>query len=171
MLPFNHSRHLSVLLLVAVVASLQACGSPPPSTEMPPAKVSVALPVTGPVQDRDEYPGHVEAVNTVEVRARVSGYLDSFQFTEGAEVKTGDLLFVIDPRPYQAQLDRARAERVQADTRLELARNDLERARTLRSGRVISDEEFDMRNKAVREGEAAVAAARAAEAASQLDRE
>lgn len=171
MLPFSHSRHLSLLLFAAVAASLQACGSPPPSMEFPPAKVSVVMPLTGPVQDWDAYPGHVEAVDTVEVRARVSGYLDSFQFTEGAEVKAGDLLFVIDPRPYQAQLDRVHAERVQADTRLELARNDLERARTLRSGRVISDEEFDMRNKAVREGEAAVAAARAAEAAAQLDLE
>lgn len=137
--------------------------------EPPAAKVSVALPQVGPVQDWDEYPGHVEAVETVQVRARVGGYLESIHFKDGAEVKMGDLLFTIDPRPYQAEGDRVRAQRVRADTRLELARNDLQRARTLREGRVISDEEFDMRNKAVREAEADVAAARAAESAAQLN--
>lgn len=136
---------------------------------MPPPKVSVALPQTGAVQDWDEYPGHIEAVEMVEVKARVPGYLDSVHFKDGAEVKAGDLLFVIDPRPYQAELARAQAERKRAETRLELAKNDLQRATTLRASRAISEEEFDTRNKAVREAEAALAAARAAEDLAQLN--
>ncbi|MBI5396662.1 MAG: efflux RND transporter periplasmic adaptor subunit [Verrucomicrobia bacterium] len=157
------------LLIAALAATLTSCSPPPPPMAMPPPKVSVALPQTGSVQDWDEYPGHIEAVEMVEVKARVPGYLDSIHFQDGAEVKAGDLLFVIDPRPYQAELARAQAECKRAETRLELAKNDFQRATTLHASRAISEEEFDTRNKAVRETESSLAAARAAEELASLN--
>ena len=117
----------------------------------------------------DEYPGHVEAVEEVQIRPRVSGYIDSIHFQDGAEVKEGDLLFVIDPKPYQAELERAQANRQQAETHLELTRDDLKRAETLRGTHAISDEELDSRAKAAREAEDALHSASAAEAAAQLN--
>ena len=136
---------------------------------LPTAKVTVSQPQLATVTDWDEYPGHLEAVEMVEVKARVPGYLDSIHFRDGAEVKAGDLLFVIDPRHYQAELARAQAERTRAEIRLDLAKNDFQRATTLHASRAISEEEFDTRNKAVREAEATLAAARATEASSQLN--
>ncbi len=156
-------------LLIVTAAALTACAprkAPPP---MPPPKVTVAQPQMGTVTNWDEYPGHVEAVEMVEIRPRVSGYIDSIHFEDGAEVKAGDLLFVIDPKPYRAALDRLRAERQRAETRVELTRNDLKRVEGLRGTKAISEEEYDTRSKAVREAEAAVAAAKAAEAVTQLD--
>jgi multidrug efflux system membrane fusion protein len=121
------------------------------------------------VTNWDEYPGHIEAVEMVELRPRVAGYIESIDFEDGAEVKAGDLLFVIDPKPYQAELDRAEAQRKQVEIRLELARNDLKRAESLRGTRALSDEEYDTRSKAVREAEGALAAAQANEAATRLN--
>jgi multidrug efflux system membrane fusion protein len=121
------------------------------------------------VTNWDEYPGHLEAVEMVEVRPKVAGYIESIHFDDGAEVKAGDLLFVIDPKPFEAELQRTQAERLRAETRADLARNDLKRAESLRGTKAISDEEFDTRSKAVREADAALAAARAAEASAQLN--
>jgi membrane fusion protein, multidrug efflux system len=120
---------------------------------MPPPKVTVSLPQVATVTNWDEYPGHVDAVGMVEIRPRVSGYIDSIHFTDGADVAVGDLLFVIDPRPYQAELDRAEA-------RFELAGNDLQRAGALRGTKAISEEEYDSRSKAAREVKAALDVAR-----------
>ena len=105
----------------------------------------------------------------VELRPRVSGYIEAIHFEDGAEVKAGELLFVIDPKPYQADLDHAEALRRQAETHLELVGNDLHRADSLRGTKAISEEEFDGRSKAVREAEAALAAARAAEVTARLN--
>lgn len=136
---------------------------------MPPPKVTVTHPQTMTFTNWDEYPGHLEAVEMVEVRPRVHGQIESIHFQDGAEVKAGDLLFVIDPRPYRAELDRAQAERQRAETHLDLARNDLKRAESLRKTRAISEEEYDGRSKAAREADASVAAARAAEATAKLN--
>jgi len=76
----------------------------------PPPQVSVAQVLEKRVKDWDEFTGRLQAVETVEIRPRVSGYIDKVAFTEGSQVKRGDLLFVIDPRPYQAEYDRAAAE-------------------------------------------------------------
>ncbi len=148
--------------------TLTSCSRPKPPPPMTP-KVTVATPRMMTVTNWDEYPGHVEAVESVDIRPRVTGYLDSIHFTDGAEVKAGDLLFVIDPKPYQADLDRAQAQRQQAETHLELTKNDLQRADELRGTKAISDEELDSRSKACREAEAALAAAKAAEAAAKLN--
>ncbi|HEV2394862.1 MAG TPA: efflux RND transporter periplasmic adaptor subunit [Verrucomicrobiae bacterium] len=157
------------LIIGSLAPLLSACAPNKPPASPPPSKVTVSHPRTEVVTNWDEYPGHIEAVETVELRPRVSGYLESIHFEDGTEVKAGDLLFVIDPKPYQADLDRASAERQQAETRLELARSDLRRAESLRGTKAISEEEYDSRNKAVRESEAALAASRAAESTAQLN--
>ena len=102
-------------------ASCQKAPAPPGGAGAPPAPtVTVSQPESKEVTEWDEYQGRLDAVATVEIRARVTGYLDSVHFTDGAEVKQGDLLFMIDPRPYRADLDRAEAELLQAQTRFEL---------------------------------------------------
>jgi multidrug efflux system membrane fusion protein len=159
----------SSLFLMFIVAALAGCGPKQAPPQMPPPKVTVVHPQMMTVTNWDEYPGHVEAVEMVEVRARVHGQIESIHFQDGAEVKAGDLLFVVDPRPYKAELDRVQAERQRAETHLDLARNDFKRAESLRNTRAISEEEFDARNKAVREADAAVAATRAAEASAKLN--
>lgn len=137
--------------------------------------VSVGHPQKAAVTNWDEYPGHIESIEYVEVRPRVSGYIESIHFEDGAEVKAGDLLFIIDPKPYEAELERAkaelsraqsaleqaRAERQRIATRLELAKNDLQRAEGLRAAKAISEEEYDMRSKSLREAQSALESANA----------
>ncbi len=148
--------------------SVAACGktAPPPP---PPPLVTVAHPIEQTVVEWDEYTGRLSAIEAVDVRARVSGYLQSIHFQDGSTVKQGDLLFVIDPRPYEAVLTRARAELTLAEARLELARKDLVRAEFLVKSRAISQEEADTRTATVRQSEASSAAARAAVDAAALD--
>ncbi|MGO8677106.1 MAG: efflux RND transporter periplasmic adaptor subunit [Limisphaerales bacterium] len=161
--------NLSLILTLAALAGLTACQKGQPPMAMPPIKVTVTHPQQMTVTNWDLYPGHVDAVEAVEVRARVTGYLESIHFVDGAEVKAGDLLFVIDPTPYQANLDRAMAMRRQAETHLELARNDLARAEKLRGTTAISEEELDARAKAAHEAEDALKASRAAEEMAKVD--
>ncbi len=161
-------KNPTIYLLIAASALVSAC-APPKAAPPAPPKVTVSQPLSATVTNWDEYPGHIEAVEMVELRARVPGYIESIHFEDGAEVKAGDLLFVIDPKPYQAELDHAAALRGQAETHLELVRNDLRRADSLRGTKAISEEEYDSRSKAVRAAEAALAAARAAEATARLN--
>lgn len=159
---------LSCFLATALLAGLSAC-TPPQAPPPAPPKVTVTAPETSTVTNWDQYPGHIDAVEMVEVRPRVGGYIDSIHFQDGVEVKAGDLLVVIDPKPYQADLDRAAAERERAERHLDLARNDLRRVETLRGTKAISEEEYDSRSNTVKEGEAALAAAKAAEAVARLN--
>jgi len=148
----------------AVCLLATACRKSDPPADAappPPPPVTVRQAVSKEVVEWDEYQGWIEAVETVEARARVNGYLQSVNFKDGAEVKRGDLLFVIDPRPYQADLDRTQADLLQAQTRFELASNDRARAGRLLKARAISEEEADARAKAEREAAAAIASARA----------
>jgi RND family efflux transporter MFP subunit len=156
-------------LLPALCAAVLTACSPPKPAPLPPPKVTVSQPQLATVTNWDEYPGHLDAVEMVEIRPRVAGYIDSIHFQEGTEVKAGDLLFVIDPRPYQADLDHAQAQRQQAETHLELTRNDLKRAESMRGTKAISEEEYDTRSNAVREAEAALVAARANEATARIN--
>src|SRR5262245_55127855 len=157
-----------VCLALACVA-LSGCRS----TEAPPAPAPPAVVVAPPLQLRltewDEYPGRFEATDRVDVRARVSGYLDSIHFRDGALVKPGDLLFVIDPRPYEAVLDGARAEVIRAETRVELATTDFVRGEALFAIKGISQEDLDRRVQARKEAEAALVVARAAERVAALN--
>jgi len=120
------------VLLVLTLPTLSACNQSESnqnaSAAMPAVKVKVAQPLVKDVTEWDEYQGRIEATNSVEVRARVSGYLEKVNFTAGALVKKGDLLFVIDPKPFKAQLDFAVAELEKAKTRRDLAKNDLTKA-------------------------------------------
>src|SRR5437762_9320912 len=101
-------RKVAALTMVLLVAG---CGRRSSQAAPPPPVVSVVQPVSREIVEWDEYIGRLESPETVELRARVSGYLDKVHFQEGKEVKKGDLLFTIDPRPYQAEYDRAEAER------------------------------------------------------------
>jgi membrane fusion protein, multidrug efflux system len=156
------------LFPILCAAVLTAC-SPPKPAALPAPKVTVRQPQLATVTNWDEYPGHLEAVEMVEIRPRVTGYIDSIHFQDGAEVKAGDLLFIIDPRPYQAELEQAQARSQQVETHLELVKNDLKRAESLRGTKAISDEEYDSRSKAVRESEAALVAAKATETTARLN--
>ena len=156
------------LLPILSVAVLTAC-SPPKHAALPIPKVTVSQPQLATVTNWDEYPGHLEAVEMVEIRPRVAGYIDSIHFQDGTEVKAGDLLFVIDPRPYQADLEQTEARRRQAETHLELVQNDFKRAESMKGTKAISDEEYDSRSKAVREAEAALAATKANETTARLN--
>ena len=159
---------LTRLLPILCAAVLTAC-SPPKPVALPTPKVTVKQPQLTTVTNWDEYPGHLEAVEMVEIRPRVTGYIDSIHFQDGAEVKAGDLLFVIDPRPYQAELEQVQARSKQAETHLERLQNDLKRADSLKGTKAISEEEYDSRSNAVREGEAALAATKANEATARLN--
>jgi multidrug efflux system membrane fusion protein len=132
-------------------------------------KVTVAAVITREINEWDEFTGRMQAVETVEIRPRVSGYVQRVAFEEGKEVRKGDVLFVIDPRPYRAELARAAAELERARTRAQLANRDLERARFLIEKQAISQEEFDLRTSALRENEAAIRAAEAEVAEARLD--
>jgi RND family efflux transporter MFP subunit len=143
----------------------QQASAPPP----PPAKVTVSQPVVRDVVEWDEYTGRLEAVESVDIRARVSGYLQSVHFSDGAIVKKGALLFVIDPRPYQAELNRAKATLEQAIARHERTQKDFARAQQLVKSRAISEEEVDTRAADQREAREAVQAARAAVEAARLN--
>lgn len=142
-----------------LVLSLAACGkkATPPA---PPPVVSVVQPVSREIVEWDEYIGRLESPETVECRARVSGYLDKVHFNEGKEVKKGDLLFTIDPRPYQAEFEKAEGDHQRALNQAELARNDAERGAKLSGAKVISAEELDSRTKNYKAALAAVKAAK-----------
>jgi len=148
-----------------------ACNHSKTTPPRPPPAVTANQPAQREVVEWDEYPGRLEAVDMVEVRARVGGYLQSVHFKDGTEVNQGDLLFVIDPRPYQAELDRAAADLKQAESRLELAINELARAERLLKSKAISEEEADSRSKTKREAEAAIESARASVEVAKLNLE
>jgi RND family efflux transporter MFP subunit len=157
--PFARARIISILLLGATLA---ACGGPPAPEAPPPPQVSVATVVERDITEWDEYTGRLEAVNTVEIRPQVSGVLQQVAFTEGKEVRQGQLLFQIDPRPFQAELSRAEAEAERSRTAAELAGTDLARSERLLGTRAISQEEHEQRVAASRSATAAVRAAEAA---------
>jgi len=150
-----------------MTAACHNAAPPPPAP--PPAAVTVTQPLEREVTDWDEYPGRMEAAEMVEIKARVSGYLQSINFKDGAEVAKGDLLFVIDPRPYQAALDMANAALLQAQTHLELTSNDLARAERMLQSHAISEEETDTRRSAHRMAAAEVTSAQASVETAELN--
>jgi len=168
------ARRLRGLRLVPVLlaaALAVACSSEASQGDgAPPApEVSVAQVVARPVQQWDDFSGRLSAVETVELRPRVSGYVQRVAYEEGQVLGKGDLLFEIDPRPYRAALDQAQAglERARSEAKLASAQN--VRAQALVEARAISREEFETRNAATAQGNAAVRAAEAAVAAARLD--
>src|SRR5258707_475414 len=122
-----NSNRLTGVAALLIALLFAGCGKRAAPTAPPPT-VTVIQPVARDVIEWDEYIGRLESPETVEVRARVNGYLDKVHFKEGKEVKKGDLLFTIDPRPYQADSDHAGAEYDRAVNQAALAKNDFERA-------------------------------------------
>jgi RND family efflux transporter MFP subunit len=160
---------LIVLLAVAVLA---ACSrAEPHAAAPPPPTVSVAPVVERDVAEWDEFSGRLEAVEHVDIRPRVSGYLQGIHFKQGAEVKMGELLFTIDPRPYQAELARGEAALASARTRAELARTELARAERLLADNAIARREYDERVSGRRDTEASIRAAEAAVQTARLNLE
>jgi RND family efflux transporter MFP subunit len=143
--------------------------TPQPQQSAP--QVSVATALERDVTEWDEFTGRLEAVESVEVRPRVTGYIESVNFTEGSVVKKGDLLFVIDPRPYRAEVSKAQAELARAVARSELTAGEAARSEKLVSIKAVSHEEYDQRVNASREAAANVDAARAALEAARLNLE
>ncbi|ATR83174.1 efflux transporter periplasmic adaptor subunit [Pseudomonas sp. HLS-6] len=141
---------------------MSACGRTPEAVQAPSAPtVSVAKVLEQPVNEWDEFTGRLEAPETVEVRPRVSGQIDQVAFTEGAQVKKGDLLFQIDPRPFQAEVRRLEAQLQQARATATRSANEAERGERLRSSNAISAELAESRTSAAAEARAGVAAIQA----------
>jgi len=155
--------------IIAGSVVFAACSKPVP--QRPPAEVTVAPAVARQVSDWDEFSGHFESVDAVEIRPRVSGFVQRVAFAEGAIVRRGDPLFYIDARPYQADAARAEAQLEQARTRLQLALGERERAERLVATQAISREELDSRTSSKAEGDAAVRAAEAALETAKLNLE
>jgi RND family efflux transporter MFP subunit len=160
-----------IALSCALMLALAGCGEakkqgggPPP----PPA-VTVAKPIKRTVTDYDEYVGRFTAVNSVEVRARVSGYLDGVHFKDGQVVKQGDLLFTIDKRPFQNTLEQARANLAQAKSNLKFTESDFTRGQQLVRDKTITDQTFEQRAQAYRNAQASVSNAEAAVRQAELD--
>jgi multidrug efflux system membrane fusion protein len=158
-------RTRNSLLAAVTLIAIAGCGSHDDSGSQPGQRplpnVKIAQPLSQEVTEWDEYTGRIEAVNSVDVRARVSGYLEKVNFKAGDKVSKGDLLFLIDPKPFTAQLNYAEAELEGAKSRHELAKNDLARAERLFHAKAISAEEHDARSKGLRETFAAVQSAEA----------
>src|SRR5512139_186754 len=162
----------NVALLLALATFAASCGErQQQGGGPPPPAVTVAKPVKRTVFDYDEYVGRFTAINSVEVRARVSGYLDKVHFKDGQLVKQGDLLFTIDKRPFQNTLDQARANLDQAKSNLAFTESDYTRGQQLVRDKTITDQTFEQRAQAFRNAKASVSNNEAAVRQAELDME
>jgi RND family efflux transporter MFP subunit len=156
----------AIVLAFTAALSLTGCGGSAAARAAavapPPPQVDVAQVVARRVTEFDEFTGRFEAVERVEIRPRVSGYIASVNFAEGREVRKGDVLFVIDPRPYEADYKHAKAQVDQARSQSELAKSERERATKLLQAHAISQEEYDTRVAGLQQADANVEAAQAA---------
>jgi len=162
---------LQVFIAVALLAGLAGCGEAPRQEARPAPTVTVAKPVQRAIVDQDEYVGRFVAVESVELRARVSGYLDEVHFNDGQLVKQGDPLFTIDKRSFQNAVAQARANLDLARSNLTFAESDIARGRQLVRDRTITEQVFDQRNQTFRNAQASVAANEAALRQAELDLE
>jgi len=166
---------LIIVVGAAVAYWYEGRGTPGESaqaaTPPPPPAVTVATPLRKEIVEWDEFTGQFAAVEYVEIRARVSGYLDEIHFTDGQTVNKGDLLFVIDPRPYQIALDSAKAQLDEATAKLDLANRQLARAGALRRSDFVAASTYDERAQDVASATAAIETAKAAINAAELDLE
>lgn len=163
----NHLAGLAISL--AVLLSGCEAKSDAAMAMPPPPEVDVAAVLEEPVTLWETFTGRVVSPETVELRPRVSGYITDVAFEEGEIVEAGELLFQIDPRPYQARVDAARADLALAESQLALASSEAGRAKSLLASRAISQEEYDQRNAALMSARARVQAARAALDTAELD--
>jgi len=164
-------RTLTAAVLLAVAGVLAGCGEGQKQAAPPPPKVTVANPVKRTIIDQDEYVGRFVAVDVVEVRARVSGYLDKVYFQDGQLVKQGELLLSIDKRPFQNTLDQARANLETAKSNVVFTQADVARGQQLVRDRTISEQIFEQRSQALRNAQSSVAANEAMVRQAELDLE
>jgi RND family efflux transporter MFP subunit len=165
---FSFAAPTAIVLAIAAALTLTGCGTngaaqaAAAAAAMPPPQVDVAQVVSKQVTEFDEFTGRFEAVERVEIRPRVSGYIASVNFEQGREVKKGDVLFVIDQRPYEADYKHAKAQLDQARSQSTLAKSERERATKLLQAHAISQEEYDTRVAGLEQADANVEAAQAA---------
>lgn len=163
----------SPLLVVLTLGTLllAGCNDKSVPVSMAPPEVSAAQVVVNPVTQWDEYSGRIEAIQSVELRPRVSGYLESVNYREGQEVKQGDVLFTIDARNYRAELARANAQLARATSVAAQSRNEARRAKVLVAQHAISTELWEQRNAADKAAQADMMAAQAAVDTAKLNLE
>ncbi len=155
--------------LIGIAAGLLAACGGGNQHQMPPPDVNVAAVVKKSVTEWDEYSGHVEAIDSAEIRPRVAGHLNGIHFREGGMVEKGQLLFTIDSREYKAASDAAKADASRAEARVALAQEELKRAETLIGERAISQGELDQRRTEAQQAGADVLASHANLARANLD--
>ena len=160
------------VMLALSVAVISGCSGQAAETGMPPPpEVSAAPVLVKQISQWDDFSGRVEAVENVDLRPRVSGYIDRVNYEEGQEVRKGDVLFTIDSRSYRAELARAQADLARARSQAELGRSEAARAKKLSELQAISTESYEQRRSAAAEAQANVAAAQAAVDAARLNLE
>ena len=167
--PKTNFRLSAVLSAVALAALVAGCGKGAAQQQPPPPTVSVAAVERREIVEWAEFTGRTEAVESVEVRPRVSGYIQQVKFQSGQLVKKGDVLFVIDPRWHQATYDQRKAEFEQAKVRLDNAKRESDRTAQLLASKAISTEEGDGRQARYNEAKAGLLAAQAALDSAKLD--
>lgn len=169
------ARPLLAALAIAGLATVTLAGcddatgktAAPSAPAAPP--VSAAIVLEKPVAETQEFSGRLEAVERVEIRSRVSGFITAVNFKPGSEVKKGDVLFVVDPRPYQAEATRAQAAAASARAKADLAKRELARAESLMADKAIARREFDEAAASQKELDASAAAAQAQYEAARLN--
>ena len=170
----NKPNKIFIFAFALSSLALSACNKDDASAQAgeggaPPPPVSVAPAVEREIVESESFSGRLEAVESVEVRARITGYIDSVKFKQGESVRKGDVLVQIDPRPFQASLASAEANLAAARARADLAKTELARTDQLVRDNAASRQELDQRNSALRDGEAAVRAAQAQVDRARLD--
>src|ERR1700692_4752287 len=157
-------------LIVLLAITLSGCGDKPPAQAAAGAPpVTVAQPTKLTVTDWDEFTGRFEAVEEVQVRARAGGFVTSVEFRDGAFVNTGDLLYVIDPRPFEAVAEQAEGQLSDARAKAELGKRELDRALTLNQTQAVADSIVDQRRQALQAAHAAILQAEGARKATELN--
>src|SRR4051812_8830171 len=155
-------RRLLFMALLTAAALMAGCKRQPQAAAPPPPGVSVARPVQREVVDYDEYAGRISAVESVDVRARVSGYIETSSVAEGTIVKAGDPLFTLDVRPFQAELDQQRSSLAKAEAQQRYAQAEFNRIGPLRQSGAASELEFLQARQSLDQANAAVTGAQAA---------
>jgi RND family efflux transporter MFP subunit len=169
MMSVQAARPAAVFLITALALALTGCGQGQQASAPPPPTVTVAKPVQRTIVDQDEYVGRFVAVDSVEIRSRVSGYLSDIHFTDGQMVHQGDLLFTIDHRPFEIVLEQMRANLAQSRANLAFTVADLARGQELLHNKTITEQTYDQRTQAKRVAEASVAAQEAMVHQAELD--
>jgi multidrug efflux system membrane fusion protein len=161
-------RRLRSGIAAAATILLAACGGNA-EQQFPPPDVSVAAVVQKSVTEWDDYSGHIEAIESAEIRPRVSGHLRRVHYKEGGLVRKGQVLFSIDDREYAAAAEAARADAARAAARVALAKQELNRAEALIAARAVSQGELDTRRMEAQQADADLLAAQARQAQAELD--